>query len=195
VPAASVEQAALQAGYPVGPLAVTDEVTLTLGRRIREEARRAGAEIPTHPAEAIVDRMVDEFGRHGKSSGQGFYDYPADGSPKRLWSGLAEAFGAVVPPRVGLAEMQERMLFAEVLEDWHPGREHWLDLRHRLPGLDRWRVPVRRDLPGWPGRFRRSGAGTRRQARPPLHPAPPRSHSSGPLMPRSTPWQGRVPEK
>ena len=33
VPAASVEQAALQAGYPVGPLAVTDEVTLTLGRK------------------------------------------------------------------------------------------------------------------------------------------------------------------
>jgi 3-hydroxyacyl-CoA dehydrogenase / enoyl-CoA hydratase / 3-hydroxybutyryl-CoA epimerase len=116
VPAASVEQAALQAGYPVGPLAVTDEVTLTLGRRIRDEARRAGAEIPVHPAETVVDRMIDEYGRPGKSSGKGFYDYPSDGSPKRLWPGLAEAFGAVAPPRIGLAEMQDRMLFAEVLE-------------------------------------------------------------------------------
>ncbi len=97
VPAASVEQAALQAGYPVGPLAVTDEVTLTLGRKIRDEARKAGAEIPVHPAETVVDRMIDEFGRPGKSSGKGFYDYPADGSPKRLWPGLAEAFGAIVP--------------------------------------------------------------------------------------------------
>jgi 3-hydroxyacyl-CoA dehydrogenase/enoyl-CoA hydratase/3-hydroxybutyryl-CoA epimerase len=118
VPAASVEQAALQAGYPVGPLAVTDEVTLTLGRRIRDEARRAGAQIPTHPAEAVVDRMIDEYDRPGKSSGKGFYDYPSDGSPKHLWAGLAEGFGAVVPPRLDLAQMKERMLFAEVLESF-----------------------------------------------------------------------------
>jgi 3-hydroxyacyl-CoA dehydrogenase/enoyl-CoA hydratase/3-hydroxybutyryl-CoA epimerase len=118
VPAASVEQAALQAGYPVGPLAVTDEVTLTLGRKIRDEARRAGAEIPVHPAEAVVDRMIDEFGRPGKSSGKGFYDYPVDGSPKHLWPGLADAFGAIVPPPVELAELKERMLFAEVLESF-----------------------------------------------------------------------------
>ena len=98
VPAASVEQAALQAGYPVGPLAVTDEVTLTLGRRIRVEARKAGAPLPVHPGEGVVDRMIDEYGREGKSTGKGFYDYPGDGSAKRLWPGLAEAFGSVVPP-------------------------------------------------------------------------------------------------
>jgi 3-hydroxyacyl-CoA dehydrogenase/enoyl-CoA hydratase/3-hydroxybutyryl-CoA epimerase len=116
VPAASVEQAALQAGYPVGPLAVTDEVTLTLGRKVRVEARKAGVEMPEHPGEVVVDRMIDEFDRPGKSSGRGFYDYPRDGSPKRLWPGLGEAFGAVVPPPVDLREMQDRMLFAEVLE-------------------------------------------------------------------------------
>jgi 3-hydroxyacyl-CoA dehydrogenase/enoyl-CoA hydratase/3-hydroxybutyryl-CoA epimerase len=115
VPAASVEQAALQAGYPVGPLAVTDEVTLTLGRKVRIEARKAGVEMPTHPAEAVVNRMVEEFERYGKSSGKGFYDYPSDG-PKHLWPGLAEAFGATVPPPVPMRDMQERLLFAEVLE-------------------------------------------------------------------------------
>ena len=115
VPAASVEQAALQAGYPVGPLAVTDEVTLTLGRHVREEARKAGVEIPGHPAERVIDRMVDEFGRTGKSSGKGFYEYPADGA-KHLWSGLADAFGAIVPPPLAMREMQERLLFVEVLE-------------------------------------------------------------------------------
>jgi 3-hydroxyacyl-CoA dehydrogenase / enoyl-CoA hydratase / 3-hydroxybutyryl-CoA epimerase len=116
VPAASVEQAALQTGYPVGPLAVTDEVTLTLGRRIRIEARKAGAAMPVHPGEAVVDRMIDEYGREGKSTGSGFYDYPGDGSPKRLWPGLAEAFGSVAPPTVPMRDMQERMLFAEVIE-------------------------------------------------------------------------------
>jgi len=116
VPAASVEQAALQAGYPVGPLAVTDEVTLTLGRRLRAEARKAGVEVPTHPGEGVIDAMVDRFGREGKAAGAGFYDYPSDGSPKYLWPGLAEAFGSVAPPRIPMRDLQERMLFAEALE-------------------------------------------------------------------------------
>ncbi len=116
VPAASVEQAALQAGYPVGPLAVTDEVTLTLGRKVRIEARKAGAAMPVHPGEFVVDRMIDEYGREGKSSGRGFYDYPGEGAAKRLWPGLADAFGAVTPPRIDIREMTERMLFAEALE-------------------------------------------------------------------------------
>jgi 3-hydroxyacyl-CoA dehydrogenase / enoyl-CoA hydratase / 3-hydroxybutyryl-CoA epimerase len=116
VPANSVEQAALQAGYPVGPLAVTDEVTLTLGRKISDEARKAGVDIPVHPGEAVVARMIDEFSRTGKSSGQGFYDYPTDGSPKRLWPGLADAFGSVAPPPVEMRDMQERMLFIEAIE-------------------------------------------------------------------------------
>ena len=37
----SIEQVGLQAGYPTGPLALVDEVSLTLSRRIREEARAA----------------------------------------------------------------------------------------------------------------------------------------------------------
>jgi 3-hydroxyacyl-CoA dehydrogenase/enoyl-CoA hydratase/3-hydroxybutyryl-CoA epimerase len=115
VPAASVEQAALQAGYPVGPLAVIDEVTLSLGRHVRIEARKAGEDVPVHPGEAVIDAMLDEHDRRGKAAGKGFYDYP-EGEPKRLWPGLAQAFGAVVPPPVSLVDMQERMLFAEAIE-------------------------------------------------------------------------------
>jgi 3-hydroxyacyl-CoA dehydrogenase / enoyl-CoA hydratase / 3-hydroxybutyryl-CoA epimerase len=114
VPAASIEQAAFQAGYPVGPLAVLDEVTLTLGLKLRDEARKAGVATPRHPGEEVQERMVREFGRGGKASGAGFYDYPPDG-PKRLWPGLAEHFG---PARhdVPFVDLQERMLFAEALE-------------------------------------------------------------------------------
>jgi 3-hydroxyacyl-CoA dehydrogenase/enoyl-CoA hydratase/3-hydroxybutyryl-CoA epimerase len=44
--------------------------------------------------------MVEEFGRLGKKSGQGFYDYPEGGS-RRLWPGLAEFFPvAQVQPAV-----------------------------------------------------------------------------------------------
>jgi 3-hydroxyacyl-CoA dehydrogenase / enoyl-CoA hydratase / 3-hydroxybutyryl-CoA epimerase len=116
VPAATVEQAALQAGYPVGPLAVTDEISLTLGRRLRAEARKAGVMTPPHPGEAVMDVMVDRHGRAGKAAGAGFYDYPSDGSGKHLWPGLAVAFGAVAPPTVPMADLQERLLFAEALE-------------------------------------------------------------------------------
>ncbi|ALJ21875.1 3-hydroxyacyl-CoA dehydrogenase NAD-binding domain-containing protein [Microbacterium sp. No. 7] len=118
VPAASVEQAALQAGYPVGPLALVDELTLTLLRHIREETIRGevaeGLTPVIHPANAVVDRMIDEFDRKGRSGGAGFYEY-ADGAKRSLWPGLAEAFGAD-DPGVPFEDMQERMLFIEALD-------------------------------------------------------------------------------
>ena len=43
VPANSVEQAALQAGYPVGQLALTDEVSLTLALKIKKAAEAEAA--------------------------------------------------------------------------------------------------------------------------------------------------------
>lgn len=62
---ASVEQAAAQAGYPAKVLSLMDELTLTLPRKIRDETRRAveeaGGTWATHPADAVIDRMVDEF--------------------------------------------------------------------------------------------------------------------------------------
>ncbi|WP_405794451.1 3-hydroxyacyl-CoA dehydrogenase NAD-binding domain-containing protein [Streptomyces longwoodensis] len=115
---ASVEQAAAQAGYPAKVLSLMDELTLTLPRKIRAESKRAveeaGGTWTAHPAEAVIDRMIDEFGRTGRSGGAGFYDYE-DGRRTRLWSGLREHFtrpGHEIPFR----DMQERMLFAEALD-------------------------------------------------------------------------------
>lgn len=117
VPAASIEQAATQAGYPVGPLALVDELTLTLSRRIRQQTldvlAAAGVEAPTHPAWDVVDRMVDEFGRTGRAGGAGFYDY-ADGRRVGLWPGLVGAFGGDV--ELPFVDLQERMLFAQAID-------------------------------------------------------------------------------
>ncbi|QEU70821.1 3-hydroxyacyl-CoA dehydrogenase [Streptomyces nitrosporeus] len=116
---ASVEQAAAQAGYPAKVLSLMDELTLTLPRRIREETRRAAEEAghgwEPHPADAVVDRMIDEFGRPGRSGGAGFYDY-VDGRRAGLWPGLREHFTDPAKQPADLAEAAERMLFVEALD-------------------------------------------------------------------------------
>ncbi|MCX4094460.1 3-hydroxyacyl-CoA dehydrogenase NAD-binding domain-containing protein [Nocardia sp. alder85J] len=116
---AIVEQAGTQAGYPAPPLQLLDELTLTLPRKIREEKKAAitaaGGTWRPHPAEAVIDRMIDEFDRRGRSTGGGFHAYDESGRRTGLWTGLRAAFGsgsADVPFR----DLQERMLFAEALE-------------------------------------------------------------------------------
>ncbi|MGW7247304.1 3-hydroxyacyl-CoA dehydrogenase NAD-binding domain-containing protein [Streptomyces decoyicus] len=115
----SVEQAAAQAGYPAKVLSLMDELTLTLPRKIREETKRAvvesGGSWQPHPADAVIDQMVDEFGRPGRSGGAGFYEYGEDGRRAGLWPGLREHFtkkNAAIP----FLDMQERMLFSEALD-------------------------------------------------------------------------------
>ncbi|GDY32733.1 3-hydroxyacyl-CoA dehydrogenase NAD-binding domain-containing protein [Gandjariella thermophila] len=115
---ASIEQAGNQAGYPAPPLQLMDELTLTLPRKIRLESKAAaeaeGREFPEHGADAVIDRMIDEFDRKGRSSGAGFYEY-VEGRRAGLWPGLAEHFrkdGHEIP----FEDMQERMLFAEAVE-------------------------------------------------------------------------------
>ncbi|MEU5421830.1 3-hydroxyacyl-CoA dehydrogenase NAD-binding domain-containing protein [Streptomyces sp. NPDC020667] len=115
---ASVEQAAAQAGYPAKVLTLMDELTFTLPRRIREETRRAveeaGSTWTPHPADAVLDRMIDEFGRTGRSGGAGFYDY-VDGKRAGLWPGLREHFTRA-DASIPFEDMKERMLFAEALD-------------------------------------------------------------------------------
>ncbi len=119
VPAASIEQAANQAGYPAPVLQLSDELNLELMVKIRktmEDATEAeGNEWVPHPSFAIVDRMI-EAGRPGKLAGAGFYDYE-DGKRTGLWEGLAKEFPPVGDPsKIDLLELQERMLFVESLE-------------------------------------------------------------------------------
>jgi 3-hydroxyacyl-CoA dehydrogenase/enoyl-CoA hydratase/3-hydroxybutyryl-CoA epimerase len=120
VPAASIEQASSQAGYPAPVLQLSDELNLKLMRKIRDAARNAAdgssSGWDTHPAEQVIDRMLDEFSRPGRLEGAGFYEYQ-DGKRVRLWPGLREAFPPVADPAtISLEDLQERMLIIESLE-------------------------------------------------------------------------------
>lgn len=112
-----VERAATMAGFPAPPLAMLDEVSLSLSQSIRKEAAKAaaaeGRELPTTAGTRLIDAMVDDHGRKGRAAGAGFYDYPADG-PKTLWPGVREHFttGTAVPMR----DIQDRYLFIMALE-------------------------------------------------------------------------------
>ncbi|MFF5288726.1 3-hydroxyacyl-CoA dehydrogenase NAD-binding domain-containing protein [Paractinoplanes globisporus] len=114
VPPASIEQATSQAGYPAPVLALMDELTLTLPRKIRREYQAAAGDawVP-HPADEVIDRMIDDFGRPGRSSGAGFYVY-AEGKRTGLWPGLS-AF-ARPDVKVPFDDLKERFLFIEALE-------------------------------------------------------------------------------
>src|SRR5581483_1859891 len=120
VPAASIEQAGAQAGYPAAPLQLMDELTLTLPRKIRAETRAAveaaGGVWQAHPSEAVIDRMVQEYDRKGRAAGAGFYEYDEEGRRTGLWPGLRDAFAPATPDPVPFEDLQERMLFAEALE-------------------------------------------------------------------------------
>ncbi|MEU4506699.1 3-hydroxyacyl-CoA dehydrogenase NAD-binding domain-containing protein [Streptomyces sp. NPDC024089] len=115
---ASVEQAALQAGYPAGALQLLDELTLSLTQRIRIETRAAeeaeGRTWIAHPSDEVVDWML-EHGRVGRRERAGWYDYDASGRRLGIWPGVRDRYssGRCALP---LRDLQERMLFAEALD-------------------------------------------------------------------------------
>lgn len=116
---ASIEQAGSQAGYPAPPLQLMDELTLTLPRKIRKETKEAieaaGGTWKAHASEAVIDRMLDEYDRKGRSTGAGFYEYDAEGKRIGLWPGLRDAFKSG-STEIPFEDLKERMLFAEALE-------------------------------------------------------------------------------
>lgn len=113
---AKIEMAALKAGMPVGPLAIQDEVSLTLTEHITNETRKAlqaeGKYLPKTPVDDVVHSMVHELDRKGKAAGAGFYEYPASGK-KHLWDGLSRWSK---DNDISEQEMIDRFLFVQALD-------------------------------------------------------------------------------
>ena len=112
---ALIENAAKMAGMPVGPLAVTDEVTLELAYKIgKETAAQLGRPFPGDLSQEVIQKMVEELDRKGKRYGKGFYEYP-EGGKKHLWSGLAGHF-PVRDDQPGVDELKKRFFAIQALE-------------------------------------------------------------------------------
>jgi len=92
VPPAMIENIAKRIGMPVGPLAVTDEISLTLALHVMDSiATEIKRDDVTQELYDMLKKIAIDLGRGGKKAGKGFYEYPKGGK-KHLWAGLAEHF-------------------------------------------------------------------------------------------------------
>ena len=112
----SVEEAGLQAGMPMPPLALQDEVSLSLAVHVADQTKQdlaaEGKPYAVHPGMAVARRLC-ELGRVGRKAGCGFYDYA--GGDKRLWPGLATLYPPA-PAQPPMQELVDRLLYAQAVE-------------------------------------------------------------------------------
>jgi len=118
VAAPMIETEARKAGMPIGPLAICDEVSLSLLSHIRQQTAKdlqaEGKPLPEHPAFAVIDLLLNEYKRPGKAAGGGFYDYPAGGQ-KHLWPQLKTRFEKA-DGQISPQDVRDRLLFVQAIE-------------------------------------------------------------------------------
>jgi 3-hydroxyacyl-CoA dehydrogenase/enoyl-CoA hydratase/3-hydroxybutyryl-CoA epimerase len=117
VPPVMIENAAKQAGMPVGPLSLTDETAIDLAQKIMRQTIRDLGEKAVDPRHMqLIDTMVDTHGRHGRKNGKGFYDYPAKPAKKHIWPDLKTLYPQQDADTVDFEELKQRLLVTIALE-------------------------------------------------------------------------------
>ena len=112
-----IENIGRQLGMPAAPLAVQDEVSQELTRKVAETQRAMGvfnSKADNSVSTEVCELLIKEYGRGGRYHGGGYYEYPPGGE-KYLWPKLFELFH---DKRVSLPEqdIKDRLLFRQVIE-------------------------------------------------------------------------------
>jgi 3-hydroxyacyl-CoA dehydrogenase / enoyl-CoA hydratase / 3-hydroxybutyryl-CoA epimerase len=116
-----IENLARQGGMPVGPLAVMDEVEISLMAKVSQTNKQLDALLGENFSSVHqhmnnrAEAMVAE-GRTGRAAGKGFYDYRPDGSKSiaPLWR---QRFGTST--EISTDDIRDRLLFRQVVETLH----------------------------------------------------------------------------
>jgi 3-hydroxyacyl-CoA dehydrogenase/enoyl-CoA hydratase/3-hydroxybutyryl-CoA epimerase len=113
-----IEAAGRASGMPVPPLALCDEVSLSLMHLIltqtRKDLQAEGQSYTSHPAEGVIEFMVETKERVGRKTSAGFYDYPEQGK-KSLWPDLATHF-PVAATQPDQQVLVDRLLMVQAVE-------------------------------------------------------------------------------
>ncbi len=120
IPAAAIENAGIQCGMPVGPLAVIDETSLSLSVHVMDQTRAdfaaEGKPYVATSGQLLIENMVNAHKRPGRAGGGGFYDYPSEkGAKKILWPQLVSLFEK---PNVAwnITDIKDRLLYRQAVE-------------------------------------------------------------------------------
>lgn len=110
---ALIENCARHAGMPVGPLAITDELSIDLSKHAGEaQAKEFPGEYKPGRSVPVIGKLF-ELGRLGRKAGKGFYDY--DESGKRIWPGLAEHY-PLKDLQPSAHDLKQRILYVQAVE-------------------------------------------------------------------------------
>ena len=182
----TIEQACTQAGYPVGALALMDELNMKLMRHIRQETQRnVGAARLDAPPGRRGGRPHDRRVRPPRSQGRCRVLRVRRRQEARPVAGAARALRQrrphAHPRRPGADRARGTDAVHRVAGDdpvlrrgraaLGRGGQRRLDPGHRLPAVDRRRGAVHRRVRRWPGGLRGPGEGVGGQARRAVHPA------------------------
>ncbi len=120
IPAAAIENAGVQCGMPVGPLAVIDETSLSLSVHVLDQTRKdfeaEGKPYFATPGQLLIEAMVKEHKRPGRAGGGGFYDYPTEkGAKKSLWPQLQPLFEKS-DAKWNITDLKDRLLYRQAVE-------------------------------------------------------------------------------
>jgi 3-hydroxyacyl-CoA dehydrogenase len=113
-----VDRAMKDFGYPVGPLALIDEVGIDVGAHVAQDLGRAFADRGLEGSGAMP--RLYEAGLHGRKNGRGFYVYPQKQKKKKEVNSAAyELLGGDVRRSIGASEIQDRLALLMVNEAVH----------------------------------------------------------------------------
>ena len=114
----SIESIGKKAGFPVGPLAVLDEIGLEVAYKIRNENKKSLNKRMMESFDGawdnVLDKMINEFGRFGRSNKKGFYNYPKN-AKKYLWIDINKNF-KTMNSKVPEQDIIDRLLFSQIIE-------------------------------------------------------------------------------